>query len=122
MRPECPLLAQSGHAQCADECPLLGAKRTVTNRFLPISIYGRQPGIAYCRPCRCLPGGNRATENGTAPSTSYHRGEIRQRSAAVTFAMVTLATRGIVDDGFDLIGRWNIYANFDSPLCRFSAC
>src|SRR6476646_5434395 len=24
----CPLLAQSRHAQCADECPLLGAKRT----------------------------------------------------------------------------------------------
>ena len=24
---------------CADECPLLGAKRTVTNRCLPISIY-----------------------------------------------------------------------------------
>ena len=32
-------LAQSRHAQCADECPLLGAKRTVTNRCLPISIY-----------------------------------------------------------------------------------
>src|SRR6476620_11981236 len=27
------------HAQCADECPLLGAKRTVTNRCLPTSIY-----------------------------------------------------------------------------------
>src|SRR5262245_66255368 len=25
--------------QCADECPLLGAKRTLTNRRLPISIY-----------------------------------------------------------------------------------
>jgi hypothetical protein len=25
----CPLLAQSGHAPCADECPLLGAKRTL---------------------------------------------------------------------------------------------
>ena len=36
---QCPLLAQSRHAQCADECPLLGAKRTVTNRCLPISIY-----------------------------------------------------------------------------------
>jgi predicted 3-demethylubiquinone-9 3-methyltransferase (glyoxalase superfamily) len=24
----CPLLAQSRHSQCADECPLLGAKRT----------------------------------------------------------------------------------------------
>jgi hypothetical protein len=24
-----PLLAQSRHAQCADECPLLGAKRTL---------------------------------------------------------------------------------------------
>jgi hypothetical protein len=30
----CPLLAQSRHAQCADECPLLGAKRTLTNRLL----------------------------------------------------------------------------------------
>jgi hypothetical protein len=27
-----PLLAQSRHAQCADECPLLAAKRTLTNR------------------------------------------------------------------------------------------
>ena len=35
----CLLLALSGHAQCADECPLLGAKRTLTNRCLPISIY-----------------------------------------------------------------------------------
>ena len=25
---ECLLLAQSRHAQCADECPLLGAKGT----------------------------------------------------------------------------------------------
>jgi hypothetical protein len=33
----CPLLAQSRHAQCADECPLLGAKRTLTNRCLQIS-------------------------------------------------------------------------------------
>jgi len=24
---ECPFLAQSRHVQCADECPLLGAKR-----------------------------------------------------------------------------------------------
>src|SRR5215510_2404005 len=37
--PLCPLLAQSRHAQCADECPLLGATRTLTNRCLPISIY-----------------------------------------------------------------------------------
>jgi hypothetical protein len=35
----CLLLAHSRHAQCADECPLLGAKQTVTNRCLPISIY-----------------------------------------------------------------------------------
>ena len=32
-------LAQSRHAQCADECPLLGSKRTVINRCSPISIY-----------------------------------------------------------------------------------
>ena len=36
---QCPLMAQSRHAQCADKCPLLGAKRTLTNRCLPISIY-----------------------------------------------------------------------------------
>ena len=30
-------MARSRHAQCADECPLLGAKRTLTNRCLPIS-------------------------------------------------------------------------------------
>ena len=34
-----PLLALSGHATRADECLLLGAKRTLTNRCLPISIY-----------------------------------------------------------------------------------
>ena len=28
----------------------------------------------------------------------------------------TPATRGILDDGFDLIGRWNIYANFELAL------
>ena len=33
-------MAQSRHAQCADECPLLGARRTLTQRCLPISIYG----------------------------------------------------------------------------------
>ena len=33
------LMAQSRHAQCADECPLLGAKRKWTNRCLPNSIY-----------------------------------------------------------------------------------
>ena len=31
---ECSLVAQSRHAQCADECPLLGAKRTSLIRFL----------------------------------------------------------------------------------------
>jgi hypothetical protein len=36
---QCPVLAQSRHAHCADECPLLRAKRTMTNRCLPISIY-----------------------------------------------------------------------------------
>src|SRR6476620_12468940 len=39
LRLECPLMAQSRHAQCADECPPLGAKRTLTNRCFPISIY-----------------------------------------------------------------------------------
>jgi hypothetical protein len=37
------LLAQSRHAQCADECPLLGEKRALTNRCLPISIYEYTP-------------------------------------------------------------------------------
>jgi hypothetical protein len=40
---ECPLLAQSRHTQCADERPLLGVKRTLTNRCLPISIYEYTP-------------------------------------------------------------------------------
>jgi hypothetical protein len=31
---KCPLLAQSRHAQCADECPLLGAKRTFDQPLL----------------------------------------------------------------------------------------
>src|SRR4029077_18853814 len=30
----------AGVCHRADECPLLGAKKTVTNRCLPISIYG----------------------------------------------------------------------------------
>jgi O-methyltransferase len=30
-------MAQSRHAQCADECLLLGAKRTLTNRCSPTS-------------------------------------------------------------------------------------
>jgi hypothetical protein len=34
----CLLMAQSRHAQCADDCPLLGTKQTVTNRCGPISI------------------------------------------------------------------------------------
>ena len=29
------LMALSGHPTCTDECPLLRAKRTVTNRCLP---------------------------------------------------------------------------------------
>jgi 5-formyltetrahydrofolate cyclo-ligase len=43
MRQQCLLLALSGHAQCADECPLLGAQRTLTNHCLPISIYECTP-------------------------------------------------------------------------------
>jgi hypothetical protein len=40
------LLAQSRHAQCADECLPLGARQTLTNRCLPISIMGTQPSLA----------------------------------------------------------------------------
>src|SRR5262252_3628575 len=29
LRSECPLLAQSGHHNCTDECPLSGVKRTL---------------------------------------------------------------------------------------------
>src|SRR4030095_9245360 len=47
---KCPLMAQSRHAQCADECPLLGAKRTLTNRCLPISIYEYTPKIVFKNP------------------------------------------------------------------------
>ena len=32
-------VAKRQTCQCADECPLSGAKRTLTNRCLPISIY-----------------------------------------------------------------------------------
>jgi hypothetical protein len=32
-------MALNGRATRGDECPLLGAKRTLTNRCLPISIY-----------------------------------------------------------------------------------
>jgi hypothetical protein len=44
------LLAQSRHAQCADECPLLGAKRMLTNRCLPISIMSTRPSSLASRP------------------------------------------------------------------------
>jgi hypothetical protein len=37
LTPRCLLMAQSRHAQCAGECPLLGAKRTLTNRWLSIA-------------------------------------------------------------------------------------
>src|SRR5262245_35527351 len=36
-------MALSGHAQGADECPLSGVKRTLTNRYLPNSIYECRP-------------------------------------------------------------------------------
>ena len=36
---KCPLMAQSRHTQYPHECPLLGVKRTLTNRCLQISIY-----------------------------------------------------------------------------------
>ena len=36
---ECPFLALSGRATRANECLLLGAKRTWINRCLPNSIY-----------------------------------------------------------------------------------
>jgi len=36
---KCPLVAHSGRATRADECLLLGPKRTWTNRCLPNSIY-----------------------------------------------------------------------------------
>ena len=39
------LVALSGHATSADECPLLGAKRTLTDRCLPISIYEYANGV-----------------------------------------------------------------------------
>ena len=32
-------VAHRGRGTCADECPLLGVKRTLTNRCLTISIY-----------------------------------------------------------------------------------
>src|SRR6516164_7296326 len=35
---QCPLLAQSGHHDCAEPCPLLGAKRT-SNGSAPMSAY-----------------------------------------------------------------------------------
>ena len=34
-------MALSRHAQCADECPLLGAKRTLTNRCALVNFGGR---------------------------------------------------------------------------------
>src|SRR6476660_1550922 len=60
---QCPLLAHSGHAQCADECPLLGAERALTNRCLPISIYECTAPRQGSRPNPYLPptgGGHRS--------------------------------------------------------------
>ena len=39
---QCPLLALSGHFYLPRECPLLGVKRTLTNRCSLISIIDRQ--------------------------------------------------------------------------------
>src|SRR6476660_9535916 len=41
----CPLMAQSRHAQTPDECPLFAAKRTLSNRCLPILIYEQAHGL-----------------------------------------------------------------------------
>jgi hypothetical protein len=37
------LMAQSGHSSVAARCPLLGVKRTLTNRCSAISIYEYTP-------------------------------------------------------------------------------
>jgi hypothetical protein len=54
------LLAQSRQLN-ADECPLLGAKRTLTNRCLPISIYEYGPNstlpLHWTEPSIALPPG-----------------------------------------------------------------
>src|SRR4029079_9855033 len=52
----CLLLAQSGHAQCADECPLLGVKRTFLIRSL-MSVNDPKRTLrwdATPRSCRCM--------------------------------------------------------------------
>ena len=52
-------MARSGRATRADECPLLGAKRTLTNRCLPISIYEYTPTwrvpTVLCRSTQQMP-------------------------------------------------------------------
>jgi hypothetical protein len=64
---ECRLLAQSGHSDGTTECPLLGAKRTLTNRCSPISIYsGRTNQVQV--PGRT--GGARA-QGDTAPDSIF---------------------------------------------------
>jgi hypothetical protein len=42
-------MAQTRHAQCADECPVFGAKATVTNGCLTISIYEYTQMPSYAR-------------------------------------------------------------------------
>src|SRR5262245_59714148 len=73
--PQCLPLAQSRHAQRADECPLLGAKQTWINRCLPISIlwvHGLSIHLTHSRPfccCRCVHQSHSATPN-PCPLTS----------------------------------------------------
>ena len=43
--PRCPLMAQSRHAQCADDCPLLGARRTLANRSYQFRFMSIPPSL-----------------------------------------------------------------------------
>src|ERR1700730_3584897 len=66
-----PHMAQSRHAQCADECPLLGAKRTLTNRGLPISILSTRPSKAGLRTENSSPHGSQQTPPPLARSEGH---------------------------------------------------
>jgi hypothetical protein len=52
---QCRLMAQSRHAPCADECPLLGARRTLTNRCYQSRFMSTRPRPALQSGTRCTP-------------------------------------------------------------------
>ena len=55
-RPECPLLAQSGHRDALNQCPLLGVKRTC---LVQVAMTANDPKRIFRTRYRSLASGSR---------------------------------------------------------------